>query len=81
MQAAALGQMVACCDVDRRNAERFAKQIADNGGECRIYNDYRELLQKEEGVDAVTIGTPDHWHVKIAVDAMKGVNTSTARSL
>ncbi len=69
-QAAAFGQMVACCDVDRRNAERFAKQIAAMGGKCRIYDDYRELLQNEEGVDAVTIGTPDHWHVKIAVDAM-----------
>ncbi len=69
-QAAELGQMVACCDVDRRNAERFAKQIAEMGGKCRIYGDYRELLQKED-VDAVTIGTPDHWHVRIAIDAMQ----------
>ena len=70
-QAAKLGQMVACCDVDRLNAERFAAQIAEMGGDCRIYEDYRELLQNEKDVDAVTIGTPDHWHVKIAVDAMR----------
>ena len=71
MQAAKLGHTVACCDVDDGNASRFASQIAAAGGECRIYRDYRELLEQEESVDAITIGTPDHWHVKIAIDAMK----------
>ncbi len=70
-QAAKLGRLIACCDVHRSNGVNFAAQNKANGGECKVYNDYRELLEKEKGVDVVTIGTPDHWHVKIAVEAMK----------
>lgn len=70
-QLAQLGSMIACCDVHRGNAERFAKGIEKTGGKCKIYTDYRELLEKEKSIDAVTIGTPDHWHVKIAIEAMR----------
>ena len=70
-QAAQLGQLVACCDVHRGNAERFAEGIKKRGGACRIYTDYRELLAQEKDLDAVTIGTPDHWHVKIAIEALQ----------
>jgi len=66
-QAGGLGNMVACADVHRGNAERFAKRF---GGKCEIYGDYRKILDRKD-VDAVTCGTPDHWHVKIAIDAMK----------
>ncbi|NLY00795.1 MAG: Gfo/Idh/MocA family oxidoreductase [Rhodopirellula sp.] len=65
-QAAQLGNMVACADVDRKNAEKFAKPL---GEKCKIYGDYREVLQRKD-VDVITCGTPDHWHVKIAIDAM-----------
>ncbi len=70
-QAADLGQLVACCDVSAPNAERFASQQKEKGRECKVYSDYREMLDKESDVDVVTIGTPDHWHVKIAIEAMK----------
>jgi myo-inositol 2-dehydrogenase/D-chiro-inositol 1-dehydrogenase len=66
-QAGSLGNMVACADVHRGNAENFAKRYR---GKCQIYEDYRKILDRKD-VDAITCGTPDHWHVKIAIDAMK----------
>ena len=66
-QAGKLGDMVAVADVNRRNAEFFAKEY---NGNCRIYKDYEDVLARDD-IDAVTIGTPDHWHAKIAIDAMR----------
>jgi len=70
-EAAQLGQLVACCDVHRGNAQKFVEKLGEGSGPCKTYADYRDLLAKEKDVDAVPIGTPAHWHVKIAVDAMK----------
>jgi myo-inositol 2-dehydrogenase / D-chiro-inositol 1-dehydrogenase len=70
-QAAELGQIVACCDVSSNNANNFAKTQQDKGRDCKTYNDYRDMFEKEKGIDLVTIGTPDHWHVKIAIEALK----------
>ena len=38
---------------------------------CGSYADYRELLAKETGLDAVYVATPDHWHAPIASTAMR----------
>lgn len=67
-------QMVAVCDVDRPNAE-FAQNLVRNaqrGGssECAIFGDYRRLLE-DRNINAVTIGTPDHWHALVAIAAMR----------
>ena len=59
--------MVAVADVDLRHASFFAKEYDDR---CEIYQDYRKLLDRQD-IDAVTSGTPEHWHVKIAIDAMR----------
>jgi hypothetical protein len=38
---------------------------------CAAYADVREMLEKEKGIDAVKIMTPDHLHGVIAIAAMK----------
>lgn len=62
------GDILANCDVDRNNAEYLRDRIAD--GKSEIYEDYRKLLDRKD-IDIVTISTPDHWHTKIAIDAMR----------
>jgi predicted dehydrogenase len=37
---------------------------------CTAYEDFRELLEKESGIDAVVVGTPDHQHAQAAIKAM-----------
>jgi hypothetical protein len=38
---------------------------------CASYNDFRELLEKETGIDAIKIMTPDHLHATVAIASMK----------
>ncbi len=38
--------------------------------DVEVYEDYRKLLDRKD-IDVVTIVTPDHWHTKIAIEAMK----------
>lgn len=67
-------QMIAVCDVDLPNALFAAQQVrgAERGGsrDCQIFEDYRRLLENRS-IDAVTIGTPDHWHAAVAIAAMR----------
>lgn len=57
---------IAVCDVfDQRTAE--AKK--NLGGKAVELGDHRKLLEMKD-IDAVYIATPDHWHARIAIDAM-----------
>lgn len=38
---------------------------------CSSYIDFRELLEKETGIDAIKIMTPDHLHATVAIASMK----------
>ena len=63
-------QVVGICDVSEQTREVSAEEVADlNGDQPRKYNDYRQMLTKEKP-EIVIIATPDHWHTKIAVEAM-----------
>jgi len=68
--ASQIANLVACADAHLGNAAKFVESIKKYSSDCNIYQDYREVLARSD-IDAVTIGTPDHWHVKIAIDAMK----------
>jgi len=65
--AAARGEIVAVCDVDRRHAERAQAAF---GGKPDVYGDYRHVLDRKD-VDIVLNATPDHWHTIINVAACR----------
>lgn len=71
MQASYGGEMVAAADVDQLHLAKF-QGIIEGRHRKRIsgYGDYRRLLERKD-IDAVTIGTPDHWHAKIAIEALQ----------
>ncbi len=61
-------QVAALCDVDFSGS---AKRSVESFPKAKLYNDFREMLDKEKGIDAVTISTPDHVHGPAAVYAME----------
>ncbi len=65
-------RIVAVCDVFRDRRERHAANLNKRYGDniCTPYRDLRELLARPD-IDAVTIGTPDHWHVLAALLAVR----------
>lgn len=62
---------VAFCDVDPNQTDRSRNRHKENAGNINAYMDYRLMLENEKSLDAVVIGTPDHWHAPICTAAMK----------
>lgn len=64
------------------NAYYSKKKDRNSGKACRSYEDFRELLAKEQDLDVVKIMTPDHLHAPIAVAALdRGVNVVTHKPI
>lgn len=64
------GDIVAVCDVDMRHAERAKNHDGIGKGKADMYEDYRKVLERDD-IDVVSVVTPDHWHVKIAIEALQ----------
>ncbi len=72
-------QVIAVCDVDSHRVE-YAKQLVEKqyGSQsgagaykgCATFKDFRELIDRPD-IDAVSIVTPDHWHILPAIAAAK----------
>jgi len=63
-------ECAALADVDQSVLDGRAKDAEELGGKRpTLYRDYRKLLDDTD-VDAVIVGTPDHWHCLILVDAL-----------
>ncbi|HXR06303.1 MAG TPA: Gfo/Idh/MocA family oxidoreductase [Candidatus Acidoferrum sp.] len=60
-------RLVAVADVDLGRAETVKKKFPD----VRIYQDWRELLDKEKAVESVNVTVPDHMHAAIAMSALQ----------
>ncbi|MBP6963351.1 MAG: Gfo/Idh/MocA family oxidoreductase [Armatimonadetes bacterium] len=57
--------VVAVCDIYEPRKDRGKRTC---GGD--VYHEYRKLLERSD-LDAVVIATPDHWHARMATDAME----------
>ena len=60
------GTFVALCDVDESRAGKTYEKFPD----AKRYTDFRAMLEKEKGIDAVTVSTPDHTHAVASLMAM-----------
>ncbi len=59
-------KLVAACDLYDGRLEAAKEKW---GKDIFTTKNYKEILERDD-IDAVIIGTPDHWHQKISVDAM-----------
>ncbi|MDH5380198.1 MAG: Gfo/Idh/MocA family oxidoreductase [Cyclobacteriaceae bacterium] len=59
--------VVALCDVDTNRCGDSIKSWP----KAKLYSDFREMLEKQKDIDAVTISTPDHVHGIAAMTAME----------
>jgi predicted dehydrogenase len=65
-------KVLAVCDVntDRRNEAKERVDKTYGNSDCASYNDFRQITDRKD-IDAVCIGTPDHWHAIPTLAALR----------
>lgn len=64
-------EVIALCDVDENVLRNKTAELEKAGiKKPKWYKDYRKLLENKD-IDAVLIGTPDHWHCLQLTDALQ----------
>ena len=65
-------RVVAVCDVVDDHLNMAQDQVNNRYGnkDCKKYKDWREVVSRAD-IDAIFVGTPDHWHAVISITAMK----------
>ena len=65
-------RVVAVCDVVDDHLAMGRNQVNGKYGnsDCKTYKDWRDVIARDD-IDAIFIGTPDHWHAVIAIAAMR----------
>ncbi len=61
-------QCVTLCDVDKNVLDSRVAELAKKDIKVTTEKDYRKLLDNKD-IDAIIIGTPDHWHCNIMAEA------------
>ena len=65
-----LGDVVALCDVDSLRLDAAANDSHIGRLRPEKIKDYRKMLDRKD-VDVISISTPDHWHIKMAIEALQ----------
>ncbi len=69
-------------DVAEKYVNSFYSKRNGSSSRCQSYEDFRELLDKENDLDVVKIMTPDHHHAGIAIAAMnRNINVVTHKPI
>jgi predicted dehydrogenase len=72
-------QTLAVCDPDKSHRDKAKAEVEKRYGKdkasgtykgCEAYGDFRELCARKD-IDAVVVGTPDHWHALAALEAIR----------
>jgi predicted dehydrogenase len=60
---------VAACDVFKERLDAMVQRLGgETGQKVDGYGDYRRVLDRKD-IDALLVGTPDHWHPQMVIDA------------
>jgi predicted dehydrogenase len=61
------GSVTALCDLYQERMDAFARELPEP---VKFYTDYKAMCQDPD-IDAVMVGTPNQWHVPIALEAVR----------